>query len=173
MFEIKELEESDLEPLVLLKYGVLKEETDEVIHDHVYSERICVYRKECPMGGEGDQNRSLIALDNDKIAGVIYGARGINEPIPTGAKAYEKVQEGQVLLHMLTKEEEKWCIPTGKIYDIWINPSYSETNLEKILTRSFIERLKGEGCRETWAYEIASVRKDLLRALKEESFGKP
>ena len=74
---------------------------------------------------------------------------------------------------MLTKElEEKWCVPTGKIYDTWIDQNYQETDLMKVLVRSFIERVKDEGCREVWGYEIRSVRKDLLKALKEEGFRK-
>lgn len=172
-FRIKELEETDLEPLVLLKYGVLKEETEGVVHDYVQSERIWVYGKEDGMGEEGALNRSLIALEGAEIAGVIYGAKGITGPIPHGTKAYEKVKEGQVLVHMLVKEMgEHWYVPTGKIYDIWINPNYSETNLEKILIGSFIERVKKEDCREVWAYEISSTRKDFLKALRAEGFRK-
>lgn len=173
MFKIKELEETDLETLVLLKYGVLTEETEDVVHDYVYSERIWVYGNESPLGGQRAQNRSLIALDNDKIAGVIYGNKDITGPIPAGTKAHNKVREGQVLLHMLTREEEeKWYVPTGKIHDIWINPTYIETNLQKILIRAFVERVKSEGCKEAWAYEITAVRKDLLEALRNEGFKK-
>jgi len=173
LFKIKELEETDLEQLVLLKYGVLKEQTEGIVHDYMQSERMWVCGREDAMGEEGAENRSLIALDGEKIAGVIYGSKGITGPIPPGTKAYEKVQEGQVLLHMLVKEqEERWNISTGKIYDIWINPDYREMNLEKTLTRSFIERMKDEGCQEVWAKEINSVRKDLLKALKEEGFRK-
>jgi len=132
-----------------LKYGVLKEETEGVIHDYMQSERIWIYGKEDAMGEEGAQNRSLIALDGEKIAGVIYGAKGITGPIPRGTKAFEKIREGQVLVHMLVKElGERWNVPTGKIYDIWINPAYCEMNLERILIKAFIDRVKDEGCRE-------------------------
>jgi len=173
MFTIKELEKADIKPLVLIKYGLLKEETEGVVHDYVNSERIWVYDKECPLGGKDAQNRSLIALDDGKIAGVIYGSKDVTGPIPPDTKAYEKVQEGQLLVHMeVTKEEEKWNVPTGKIYDIWINPIYKEANLERMLIGSFIEKTKDEGCREVWASEITSVRKDLLKALKEEGFKK-
>lgn len=173
VFKIKELEEGDLRQLVLLKYGVLKEETEGVIHDYMQSERIWVYGKESAMGEEGAKNRSLIALDGENIAGAVYGAKGITGPIPPSTRAYEKVKEGQVLLHMLTKKlEERWCVPTGKIYDTWIDLTYQETDLMKILIRSFIDRVKDEGCREVWGYEIRSVRKDLLKALKEEGFRK-
>jgi len=88
-------------------------------------------------------------------------------------KAFEKVQEGQVLLHMLAREsEERWRVPTGKICDIWINPANRETNLERTLIGAFTDRVKDEGCREVWAYEISSVRRDLLKALREEGFRK-
>ena len=74
---------------------------------------------------------------------------------------------------MLVKElEERWNVPTGKIYDVWINPTYRETRLEKRLIRAFIDQVKSEGCLEVWAYEISSIRMDLLKALKKEGFRK-
>jgi len=171
-FKIKKLEETDLEQLTLTKYGILKEETDGVLHDYVESERIWVYGKDAPLGGEGDKNRTLIALDNKRILGAIYGCKSSTGPIPEGTVAYKKVEEGQVLLHTLTAEDERWMVPTAKIYDLWIDPMYHDKGVEKTLIEAFIKEAKDEGCREAWASEIRAVRKDLLKVLREEGFKK-
>ena len=97
-------------------------------------------------------------------------SKGSVIPIPKDTIGAEKTKEGRMYLHKLTKEERKREIPTAKIYDIWVEPTYYERDLEKALIEAFIEQVKSEKCRKVTAWEIASSREDLLKALKTLGF---
>jgi len=168
MFKVKKLEDTDLEQLVLMKYGVLKEEAEGVLQDYMESERFWVYGKKDPF--EDGRNRTLIAMDSGKIVGAIYGSKGGAIPIPKGTKGAEKAREGGMYLHKLTKEERKREIPTAKIYDIWIDPTYYEVGLEEDLTEAFVEQAQSEKCTKVTAWQIPSSREDLPKALKTVGF---
>lgn len=63
-------------------------------------------------------------------------------------------------------------MPTAKIYDIWVEPTYHERGIQEALIEAFIKQMSEEKCRKVTASEIASSREDLLKALKNAGFRK-
>ena len=91
---------------------------------------------------------------------------------PEGTVAYKKVEEGQVLLHMLTAEDERWMVPTAKIYDLWIDPMYHDKGVEKTSLKPSSRKQKMKDVEKPGRLKSERCGKNLLKVLREEGFKK-